>query len=35
VPVALATLIGYRLWRRRRYGPPRTDAVIAEECPPK
>jgi membrane protein DedA with SNARE-associated domain len=29
-PVALATLIAYRLWRRRRYGAARADVVIAE-----
>ena len=29
-PVALGTLIGYRLWRRRRYGPARSD-VLREE----
>lgn len=29
-PLALATLIGYRLWRRRRYGPARSD-VLREE----
>jgi membrane protein DedA with SNARE-associated domain len=29
-PVALATLIGYRLWRRRRYGPVDPDVVVAE-----
>ena len=29
-PVALATLLAYRLWRRRRYGAARADAVIAE-----
>ena len=29
-PVALATLLTYRLWRRRRYGAARADAVIAE-----
>jgi membrane protein DedA with SNARE-associated domain len=35
-PVALATMIGYRVWRRRRYGPARADAVIAEGArPPK
>lgn len=35
-PAALATMIGYRVWRRRRYGPARADAVIAEgACPPK
>jgi membrane protein DedA with SNARE-associated domain len=26
-PLALATLIGYRLWRRRRYGPAKSDAL--------
>ena len=26
-PVALATLIGYRLWRRRRYGPAKSDVL--------
>ena len=26
-PLALATLIGYRLWRRRRYGPARSDVL--------
>jgi len=38
-PVALASLLAYRLWRRRRYGPARSDVVIAEascvESPPK
>jgi membrane protein DedA with SNARE-associated domain len=29
-PVALATLIAYRLWRRRRYGPAEADVVVAE-----
>ena len=29
-PVALATLIGYRLWRRQRYGPVDPDVVVAE-----
>lgn len=29
-PVTLATLIGYRLWRRRRYGPAKVDVLIAE-----
>ena len=29
-PLALATLIGYRLWRRRRYGPAKSD-VLREE----
>jgi membrane-associated protein len=29
-PIALATLIVYRLWRRRRYGSARADIVIAE-----
>lgn len=29
-PAALATLLAYRLWRRRRYGPARSDVVIAE-----
>jgi membrane protein DedA with SNARE-associated domain len=29
-PAALALLIGYRVWRRRRYGPPRAEEVIAE-----
>jgi membrane protein DedA with SNARE-associated domain len=31
-PVALATLIVYRLWRRRRHGPARADVVIAESA---
>ena len=31
-PVALATLIGYRLWRRRRYGSARADVVEAESA---
>ncbi len=31
-PVALATLIGYRLWRRRRYGPAKSDVVVAESA---
>jgi membrane protein DedA with SNARE-associated domain len=26
-PLALATLIGYRLWRRHRYGPAKSDAL--------
>ena len=26
-PLALATLIGYRLWRRRRYGPAKSDVL--------
>lgn len=29
-PAALAVLITYRLWRRRRYGPARADVVVAE-----
>lgn len=29
-PLALATLIGYRLWRRRRYGPASANTVVAE-----
>jgi membrane protein DedA with SNARE-associated domain len=29
-PLALATLITYRLWRRRRYGPAEADVVVAE-----
>ena len=29
-PLALATLVGYRLWRRRRYGPASADTVVAE-----
>jgi membrane protein DedA with SNARE-associated domain len=29
-PLALASLLAYRLWRRRRYGPARSDVVIAE-----
>ena len=29
-PVALATLIGYRLWRRRRYGAADAAGVVAE-----
>jgi len=29
-PAALALLIGYRVWRRRRYGRPRDEQVIAE-----
>lgn len=29
-PVALAILIAYRLWRRRRYGPAAADVVITE-----
>ena len=29
-PAALAALIAYRLWRRRRYGPARADVVVAE-----
>lgn len=29
-PAALATLIAYRLWRRRRHGPARADVVVAE-----
>jgi membrane protein DedA with SNARE-associated domain len=31
-PLALATLIGYRLWRRRRYGPASADTVVAESA---
>ena len=30
VPLAFAGLIGYRVWRRRRYGPARADVVVAE-----
>ena len=26
-PLALATLVGYRLWRRRRYGPAKSDVL--------
>ena len=29
-PLALGGLLGYRLWRRSRYGPARTDALRAE-----
>ena len=29
-PVALAALIAYRLWRRRRYGAAKADVIIAE-----
>jgi hypothetical protein len=29
-PAALATLIAYRLWRRRRYGAVTAEVVIAE-----
>jgi membrane protein DedA with SNARE-associated domain len=29
-PIALATIIGYRLWRRRRYGSARAGVLIAE-----
>jgi membrane protein DedA with SNARE-associated domain len=29
-PIALASLIAYRLWRRRRYGPAQADVVVAE-----
>jgi membrane protein DedA with SNARE-associated domain len=29
-PVALATFIVYRLWRRRRYGAARADVIVAE-----
>jgi membrane protein DedA with SNARE-associated domain len=29
-PVALASLLAYRLWRRRRHGPARADVVVAE-----
>jgi membrane protein DedA with SNARE-associated domain len=29
-PLALATLLAYRLWRRRRYGAARSDVVVAE-----
>jgi membrane protein DedA with SNARE-associated domain len=29
-PVALVTLVAYRLWRRRRYGSAQADVVIAE-----
>ena len=31
-PVALATLIAYRLWRRRRYGPADAAVVVAESA---
>jgi membrane protein DedA with SNARE-associated domain len=29
-PLALATVIAYRLWRRRRHGPARADTVVAQ-----
>jgi len=29
-PVALGCLLAYRLWRRRRYGPARSDVVVSE-----
>jgi membrane protein DedA with SNARE-associated domain len=29
-PLALATIVGYRLWRRRRYGSAKADVLIAE-----
>lgn len=29
-PAALAALLAYRLWRRKRYGPARADVVVAE-----
>src|ERR1043166_3816478 len=29
-PLALASLIGYRLWRRRRYGRAQADVIVAE-----
>jgi membrane protein DedA with SNARE-associated domain len=29
-PLALATIIGYRLWQRRRYGSAKADILIAE-----
>jgi len=35
VPAAVAIVFGYRLWRRRHYGPPRVDAISDEACPPK
>jgi membrane protein DedA with SNARE-associated domain len=31
-PAALATLIAYRLWRRRRYGAAKADVVVAESA---
>jgi membrane protein DedA with SNARE-associated domain len=31
-PVALATLIAYRLWRRRHYGPAQADGVAAQSA---
>jgi membrane protein DedA with SNARE-associated domain len=31
-PVALASLIAYRLWRRKRYGAARADVVVAESA---
>lgn len=31
-PLALATLIAYRLWRRRRYGPASAGVVVAESA---
>jgi membrane protein DedA with SNARE-associated domain len=31
-PLALATLITYRLWRRRRYGPAKADVVVTESA---
>jgi membrane-associated protein len=31
-PLALASLIAYRLWRRRRYGPAQADIVVTESA---
>jgi membrane protein DedA with SNARE-associated domain len=31
-PLALATLIAYRLWRRKRYGPAQADVVVTESA---
>jgi membrane protein DedA with SNARE-associated domain len=31
-PVAFGSLLGYRLWRRRRYGPARAAALAAATC---
>jgi membrane protein DedA with SNARE-associated domain len=31
-PVALATLLGYRIWRRRRHGPASAAAVVVESA---
>jgi membrane protein DedA with SNARE-associated domain len=31
-PIALLSLLGYRLWRRRRHGPAQADALLAATC---